>query len=93
MKLRGILFDMDGTLGDTLPICVQALQGTLSVFTHRGYTQEEIYAMFGPSEEGLLYKRIPQPQWQPDLDDFLGRYRALHESASLSLYPRQVDIR
>ena len=81
MKLRGILFDMDGTLGDTLPICVQALQDTLAVFTHRDYTQDEIYAMFGPSEEGVLYRRIPQAQWQPALQDFLGRYRALHESA------------
>ena len=81
MNLRGILFDLDGTLGDTLPVCVGALQETLYHFTHRDYTKDEIFSMFGPSEEGMIYRFIPEPQRQAALDDLHQRYTRLHESA------------
>lgn len=81
MKLRGILFDMDGTLGDTLPICVQALQDTLARFTAVDYSEAEIYGMFGPTEEGVLMRRIPAPEFQPALHHYLERYTTLHQSA------------
>lgn len=91
MKLRGILFDMDGTLGDTLPICVQALQETLAHFTAVDYTETEIYGMFGPTEEGVLMQRIPAEQFQPALRDYLERYAALHQSTR-SPFPGVLDL-
>lgn len=81
MNLSGILFDLDGTLGDTVPICIGALQETLFHFTRHVYTKDEIISMFGPSEEGVIYRFIPQPQWQAALDDLHRRYTRLHESA------------
>ena len=57
-KLHGIIFDLDGTLVDTLPIVVTALQETLLEYSGLAYTPEEISKMFGPSEEGVIQRRV-----------------------------------
>ena len=33
--LKGIIFDMDGTLGDTLQLCIKAYQGSVQELTGR----------------------------------------------------------
>lgn len=78
MSLDGILFDLDGTLANTLPVCIQAYQATVQHFC--GFTPEEaeIYTMFGPSEEGLLEKYMPG-QLDKTLPFFLEHYERFHD--------------
>ncbi len=57
--LDAVLFDLDGTLADTLPVCIQAYQSTVAHFCGRTPDEAEIYAHFGPSEEGMLEEFIP----------------------------------
>ncbi len=76
--LRGFIFDLDGTLGDTLPVCYAAFRSTLAHFVGRTFTDREIAAMFGPCEEGILR------EWVPDRSDeamemFLREYERAHE--------------
>ena len=74
--LRGVIFDLDGTLGDTLPVCYHAFR---EVFRRRlgvTYTDREVHAMFGPSEEGILARLCPD-----DPDGALGEYLAEYELA------------
>lgn len=54
MDLRGIIFDLDGTLADTMGVCLQAFQQTLKHFTGSGIDMQELFTLFGPSEEGIL---------------------------------------
>ena len=51
MRLRGMLFDLDGTLGDTVPVCIQAFQRTFHHYLGQHVTAQDIVAMFGPSTE------------------------------------------
>ena len=81
MDLQAILFDLDGTLGNTLPIVVQALQETLFLYSGREYTPLEIAAMFGPAEEGVIRPRVPEADYPAALRHYLDRYAALHELA------------
>ncbi len=60
MKLSGMIFDLDGTIADTLPICVQASQEALFPFTGRHFSAAEIAARFGPTEEGMLRQWVPE---------------------------------
>jgi pyrophosphatase PpaX len=60
MKLLGIIFDLDGTLADTLPVCLRAFQETLEYYTARSISLQELYPLFGPSEEGILGKLLPE---------------------------------
>jgi phosphoglycolate phosphatase/pyrophosphatase PpaX len=67
--LGGVIFDLDGTLGDTLPVCFVAFRATFERFLGVTYTDEEIRAMFGPTEEGMFLARTPDA-----FDDALAHY-------------------
>jgi phosphoglycolate phosphatase/pyrophosphatase PpaX len=58
MQLKGLLFDFDGTLADTLPICFHAFRRVFQEFENLHLTDREIQAMFGPTEVGVLERHI-----------------------------------
>jgi pyrophosphatase PpaX len=78
MPITALIFDMDGTLGDTLPSILIALRETFVRFTRRVYTDDEIIAMFGPSEEGIIRRHVPSDVYEPALQYYLDRYAELH---------------
>jgi pyrophosphatase PpaX len=57
-KIKAIIFDFDGTLADTLPVCFSAFQAVFRKFDNRELTPEEIKAMFGPSETGIIRRNL-----------------------------------
>lgn len=75
--IRGAIFDLDGTLGDTLPICYKAFGRVLRSRLGREFGNEEIHAMFGPSEEGVLGRLFPDDP-QAALSEYLYAYREAH---------------
>ncbi|MDR3600494.1 MAG: HAD family hydrolase [Desulfosporosinus sp.] len=77
MKLKGIIFDLDGTLLNTLPVCYRGFRKTLLEFTRREYSDQEIAALFGPSEEGIFKKLFPS-SWQESLQVYLLEYDRIH---------------
>ena len=85
MQIRGIIFDFDGTLADTLPVVVQAFQETFQKYTGRSFTREEIYRQFGPSEEGMVAWAVPDRSDEA-LADYVHRYRVIHREGA-SLFP------
>ncbi|HEX7348450.1 MAG TPA: HAD hydrolase-like protein [Rhodanobacteraceae bacterium] len=74
---RGILFDLDGTLGDTLPVCITAFQQVFRARLGHSFSANEVLAMFGPDEEGVIRRALPQA-WQPALAEYLALYKRLH---------------
>jgi pyrophosphatase PpaX len=85
MKLDGVVFDLDGTLGDTLPVCFAAFRHAMQGFSNRRYTDEEIRGLFGPSEEGIIRRIVPD-RWQACLEAYLAAYE--EESAKKArLFP------
>lgn len=54
MQPKAIIFDFDGTLADTLPICYYSFQKVFKQFDDRELSAEEIKLMFGPSETGII---------------------------------------
>jgi phosphoglycolate phosphatase-like HAD superfamily hydrolase len=80
--LKGVIFDLDGTLGDTLPVCFAAFRGVFEEFRSVTYSDEEIRAMFGPTEEGILEARLPSDGGLP-FERYLALYTAHHEIAPM----------
>lgn len=76
-QLRGLIFDLDGTLGDTLPVCFAAFRATFR--RHRGLELDDaaVHAMFGPSEEGIFRRRVPDG-WRDALETYLREYERAH---------------
>ena len=76
MKLAAVLFDLDGTLVDTLPICYLAFRGALEGAGAPTMTDSEIHALFGPSEEGMLQRALPG-DWERVLPAYFKEYQRL----------------
>lgn len=72
-----LLFDFDGTLADSIPLCLVALRASLLRHTGRIHTDQEIAAHFGLSEEGI-FQRIAPEAWRECLASYVGEYERSH---------------
>ena len=77
MKI-GILFDLDGTLLDTLEDLKDAVNYALSYYGCPTRTLEEIRCFVGNGVRQLLQKSLPGKPTDPDLDTFLETYQAYY---------------
>lgn len=77
MGLRGIIFDLDGTLADTFPVVLAAYRDVFREFAGRDYTDDELIAMFGLNEEGLIRRMAPD-RWREGMDRYLEVYERVH---------------
>ena len=77
-KIKAIIFDIDGTLGDTIPLCIQAFRQTVEPLVHHSLTDEEIKAAFGPNEAGTIKTLAPGSDYNKAALDFLHHYKTLH---------------
>ena len=75
--LKGIIFDLDGTLANTLPLCVRAYQQVLLSLFQREYAASEIIAHFGRTEDGIFQQLVPD-QWEASFQHYLVVYEQLH---------------
>jgi len=62
-KIKALIFDLDGTLANTLPLCVAAFRKSVEPLLDRAISDEKIIATFGPSEEGTIM--APASLWLP----------------------------
>lgn len=85
MKLRGAIFDLDGTLVDTLPVCFAAFRAALARLGERRHADEEIRALFGPSEDGVMQRAVPA-RWREALALFHEEYER-HLPMCPALFP------
>ena len=77
MQIQGAIFDLDGTLGDTLSVCYEAFRSVFQEYEGKTYSDEDIAEMFGPSEKGIFQKRLPD-QWESAWRKYLERYSLFH---------------
>jgi phosphoglycolate phosphatase/pyrophosphatase PpaX len=80
-----LIFDLDGTLGDTLPLCIEAFRKAIEPRVGRRLSDADIIETFGPSEEGTIRQLVPE-EYDPALADYLIWYERLH-----SAYPRPFE--
>ncbi|HIR52819.1 MAG TPA: HAD family hydrolase [Candidatus Onthovicinus excrementipullorum] len=78
--LKIVIFDLDGTIGDTLPLCVTAFKKAIEPLGGVTLTPREIISHFGPSEEGVIRELFPD-RYEEALELFINSYRELHDMA------------
>ncbi|HWB24107.1 MAG TPA: HAD family hydrolase [Chitinophagaceae bacterium] len=75
--IKGVIFDLDGTIADTLPLCIEAFRLAIEPLAQKQLTDKEIIATFGPSEEGTIMALAPH-HYEEGLSGYLQFYEALH---------------
>lgn len=65
---RGIVFDLDGTLVDTLPLVFEAFAEILAPYLGKRLRPDEISPHFGPPESQILAKFIPKDRLDSELE-------------------------
>ena len=76
-KIKAVIFDLDGTLANTLPLCIRAFRESIEPLIHRQVSDAEIIATFGPSEEGTIRALAPD-HYEQGGADYLHFYEAHH---------------
>jgi len=77
-KIKGIIFDLDGTVGNTLPLCIQAFRQSIEPLALTTLSDEDIIATFGPSEEGTIQTLVPE-HYEQGMVNYLQFYESLHD--------------
>jgi len=76
--MRTILFDFDGTVADTLPLIFTAFRATFQRHLQEHYTDEQIVALFGPTETDILKSKLPDHEHDAALSYFFDVYTKEH---------------
>jgi HAD superfamily hydrolase (TIGR01549 family) len=76
--IKTVIFDLDGTIGDTVPLCIKAFRYSIEPLLKRSISDEEIMATFGPSEEGTMMFLAPE-FYEKGMADYLHFYEKYHD--------------
>ena len=52
--IRLVAFDLDGTIGDTIPLCLAAFREATTPYVDHELSDDEIARTFGLNEEGMI---------------------------------------
>ena len=77
-QIKAVIFDLDGTLANTLPLCISAFRNSIEPLINRSVSDEEIIATFGPSEEGTILALAPD-EYDKGVAAYLKFYEELHQ--------------
>ncbi|HHV63353.1 MAG TPA: HAD family hydrolase [Firmicutes bacterium] len=84
-KIKGVIFDLDGTLANTLPLCYRAFNHAFEKYLGRRFTDAEISAMFGPPEEGMVARVVGAEHCQDCLEEYWHFYAEHHDESAVRI--------
>lgn len=90
-RYKGIIFDIDGTLTSTNDLIFATFNHIAEKYEGRTYSDEEIIAMFGPTEDVILKEKFNGDKFKEVYDEYYKFYRENHPKLA-DLYPGIVDI-
>ncbi|MGP4081146.1 HAD family hydrolase [Pseudalkalibacillus sp. R45] len=76
--MKALIFDFDGTLANTLPVCFYAFQTVFNRYDERDLTDDEIKEMFGPSETGIIRENLSHADKDQAIELFYEKYSDSH---------------
>ena len=91
--LKAVVFDMDGTLGDTLPLCVESFTRCVEEHTGQRLSEAEVTAPFSVSDRGILGALLGLHPDAPELpiSRFVEIYEELHPQYAPAPFPGVVE--
>ena len=90
-KLKSVIFDVDGTMVDSVALCIEAFRQAVEPVLKRSISDEEILSAFGPSDEGTIRIFVPDAV-ETCMEQFLYHYRRLHPVMCPKPFDGIVDV-
>jgi len=87
--IEAIVFDLDGTLADTMPMIIECYKEVFKQYLGRAYSKAEIIAILsvaGRPERTIIRERVPEEKVEEAVDLFRRLY-VQRLRAEASLYP------
>ena len=75
--IKLVAFDLDGTIADTIPMCIEAFKQAVSPYASKILSEDDIVKTFGLNEEGMI-KEVVSEDWEKALIDFYVKYKEMH---------------
>ena len=92
--IKTAIFDFDGTLADTIPLCLEAFRRAVNDLDGRVLTDREIERNFGPDDLGVIRKLFPgKPEWhERGRELFIHYYQELHAEMAPAPFAGTVEL-
>lgn len=90
--IKSVIFDLDGTIGNTIPMCIQAFKEATRPYTPHELSDEEVVQTFGLNEEGMIKCVVDACHRQQALSDFYIIYTKLHDVMCPAPFPGIVQL-
>ena len=78
-RIKLVAFDLDGTIGDTVPLCIRAFKEAVTPYIGCELSDDDVIRTFGLNEQGMIVSLIDAPYKECALADFYTFYKNLHE--------------
>ncbi len=94
-RFQAVVFDLDGTLLDTLPDLVLLTNSTLEEFGFPPRTADEIHSFVGNGVRPLVMQAVPEDTSDETIEAILGRWKSLYSVLGNKLtrpYPGVVEL-
>lgn len=75
--IKLVAFDLDGTIADTIPMCIEAFKQAVTPYASKILSEDDIVKTFGLNEEGMI-KQVVAEDWEKALIDFYTIYKEMH---------------
>ena len=91
--LKAVMFDVDGTLGDTLPLCTETYRRITEEVTGRRPTAAEVESLYGLSDRGVLGGLLGMDPEDPAMPiaRLVEIYESLHPAMAPAPFPGAVE--
>ncbi len=83
MRVRGVLFDFDGTLADTIELILAAFRHTFKVCLHRELPREAIIRTFGLTLAEAMAEYAPSPAMLEEMRSVYRDFNHRHHDAMI----------
>jgi pyrophosphatase PpaX len=78
LRFSTLIFDLDGTLADTLPLIYEAFNDAFEPVTGKQMTPEEIRGLFGPPDNYVIRAALDPEHHQAAIDRYVATYERRH---------------
>jgi len=82
-RFEAVVFDLDGTLADTIPLIAVSFNAAVGPVAGRDFTLEEVIAKFGPPDSAMLRREVGDELWEEVNERYHQNYKALHSMVTV----------